>query len=37
MIFPPPEITAKLYLLTPHQMGTQRTLDNLWQRVLAGS
>jgi putrescine transport system substrate-binding protein len=37
MIFPPPEIRAKLFLLAPQQMGTQRTLDRLWQRVAGGS
>ena len=37
MIYPPPEIREKLFILTPHQMGTQRTLAALWQRVLTGS
>lgn len=37
MIFPPPEIRAKLFLLAPQQMATQRTLDRLWQRVVSGS
>jgi putrescine transport system substrate-binding protein len=37
MIFPPQEIRAKLFLLAPQQMATQRTLDRLWQRVVSGS
>ena len=36
MIYPPPEIREKLFILTPHQMRTQRTLTKLWERVLTG-
>jgi putrescine transport system substrate-binding protein len=36
-VFPPPEINEKLFVLTPHQMSTQRTLTSLWQRIVNGS
>lgn len=37
MIFPPPEVREKLFLVTPHEQRTQRVLTRLWQRVLTGS
>ncbi|MDZ3836752.1 MAG: polyamine ABC transporter substrate-binding protein [Rhodospirillales bacterium] len=37
MIFPPPEVKEKLFLVTPHDQRTQRILTRLWQRVLTGS
>jgi putrescine transport system substrate-binding protein len=37
MIFPPPEVKEKLFLVTPHDQRTQRVLTRLWQRLLTGS
>jgi putrescine transport system substrate-binding protein len=36
LIYPPPEITQKLFVTTPYDLRTQRVVTRLWQRVKTG-
>lgn len=37
MIYPPPEIKDRLYVVSPYDQRTQRILTRLWQKVLTGA
>lgn len=36
-VFPPPEVMAKLYLVTPYDQKVQRVVTRIWQSVKSGS
>ncbi|SUS07514.1 putrescine transporter subunit: periplasmic-binding component of ABC superfamily [uncultured Defluviicoccus sp.] len=36
VVYPPPDVQAKLFVITPFDQASQRTLTRLWQKVKSG-
>jgi putrescine transport system substrate-binding protein len=36
-VYPPPEVMARLFVVTPHDQRLQRTLTRLWTGIVTGS